>query len=173
MDATITAAIIGAIAVIIAALVPILKGRNPKREQKPTIDKVGITESKPEIGQFLASGQRVVCLFEQLEGMTEHGLHKDWSSEERDKFAKTQRMAAEEFGRVDGILDKYGQRKRVWGEEKQEVDIFREALSISPPGRGRGIFRHAIQEMNIVMAKLRDKANEPTQVRPTEGTRTP
>lgn len=157
MDVTIMAAIIGAIGAIIAALIPILKIRKSKSMQKATGNKVGITESKAEISQFLVSGQRFVCFLEQLEAMTEDGLHKQWSSQERDEFAKIQSMAAEEFARIDGILDKYAQRKRVWGEAKQEVDIFREALSISPLGWGRGIFRHSIQELNIVMAKLRDQ----------------
>lgn len=153
------AALIGALATVAAATIAVLLNKKRTDGRLRADPEPQVVPSKDQIKSFLDSGQRFVRILEKLEEMTTGGLDKKWSDREKYEFKQLQSSAAAEFARLDSILDAYAQRTRIWGEKSQEVDIFREALSISLAGWGSGIFRYAIQEVNIVMGKLREMTN--------------
>jgi len=158
MDPTVTAAVIGAAAVILAALIPILLNRSRKSK---AIGASGKKIAESEITQdridgFLHSAPKLVNHLENLEAILNHSWQKDLTPEEKEKVAILQRIGISELALIDDVLDRFAQRKKTWGGT--EVDIFREVLNMSSPGMGTGLFRHAIGELNLVMEKLRQKA---------------
>jgi len=157
MDPTVTAAVIGAAAVILAALIPIFLNRSRKSK---AIGASGKRKAESEITQdrvhaFLHSAPNLISHLESLEAILHDSWQKKLTPEDKEKVAILQRMGVSELARIDDVLDRFAQRKKTWGGT--DVDIFREVLSMSSPGMGTGLFRHAIGELNLVIDKLKEK----------------
>jgi hypothetical protein len=69
------------------------------------------------------------------------------------EIQKLQSKAAEALGQIDHILDIYATRRMQFGDRNQEVDKFKESLTITDMF-GCAIINDAIAEMRIVVAKL-------------------